>query len=454
MLRTVAAAGLVSVTGTGAAAAVGPVAFPQPVTVRRRPAPGLVPSVLEQVLDVRYAQVEVPGHGPITTRAYNGGFPGPTLRVRAGDTLLLTHINGLPPNPVHDGRAEYGHRMPHRPHSFNLHAHGMHVSPSGLADNVLREFAPRSAPGNPEPHYRTVLHIPADHPAGTYWYHPHLHGSTAEQLAGGMAGVIVVEGNIDEVPEVRAAADVVVCVNELKLRDGRVPPFDAGAWLTGVPSVFTVNGAVNPLLALRPGEVQRWRLVGATAFTALTLRLTGSAGQLTMHRIAQDGITLPAPVFAQTVELVMGNRVDVLVRGAAPGRYELRADRVPQPLLTVEVAGPPLDPPMALPRALPPGRPFLDEREVTGPDREVLFHVDPGVFPLPFPDAFRVLGTHPTPPAHPHGDLRLDPAYGLYDPGYVNHVLPLGRTERWTVRTGETSPASTTPSTCTPTRSW
>ncbi|MDH6115815.1 FtsP/CotA-like multicopper oxidase with cupredoxin domain [Kitasatospora sp. GAS204A] len=439
VLRTVAA-GLVSVTGTGAAAALGPVAFPQPVTVRRRPAPGLVPSVLEQVLDVRYAQVEVPGHGPITTRAYNGGFPGPTLRVRAGDTLLLTHVNGLPPNPVHDGRAEYGHRMPHRPHSFNLHAHGMHVSPSGLADNVLREFAPRSAPGNPEPHYRTVLHIPADHPAGTYWYHPHLHGSTAEQLAGGMAGVIVVEGDIDEVPEVRAAADVVVCVNELKLRDGRVPPFDAGAWLTGVPSVFTVNGAVNPLLALRPGEVQRWRLVGATAFTALTLRLTGPQGQLTMHRIAQDGITLPAPVPAQTVELVMGNRVDVLVRGAAPGRYELRADRVPQPLLTVEVAGPPLDPPMALPRALPPGRPFLDEREVTGPDREVLFHVDPGVFPLPFPDAFRVLGTHPTPPAHPHGDLRLDPAYGLYDPGYVNHVLPLGRTERWTVRTGETSP--------------
>ncbi|BAJ27692.1 MULTISPECIES: multicopper oxidase domain-containing protein [Kitasatospora] len=447
VLRTVAAAGLASAVGARtAAAAPAPAAFPQPVTVRRRPAPERVPSVLEQVLDVRYAEVEVPGHGRVTVRAYNGAFPGPTLRVRAGDTLLLTHVNGLPPNPVHPAHPahpagnSHGARMPHRPHSFNLHAHGMHVSPAGLADNVLREFAPRAAPGDPEPRYRTVLRVPADHPAGTYWYHPHLHGSTAEQLAGGMAGVIVVEGDVDEVPEVRAAADVVLCVNELKLRDGRVPPFDAGAWLAGVPSVFTVNGAVGPVLALRPGEVQRWRLVAATGFTALNLRLTGPEGQLTMHRIAQDGITLPAPVPAEEVPLVMGNRVDVLVRGGAPGRYELRADRVARPLLTVEVAGAPYDPPMTLPRTLPPGRPPLDERDVTGPDREVLFHVDPGVFPQPFPDAFRVLGTHPTPPAHPGGDLRRDPAYGLYDPDYVNHVLPLGRTERWTVRTGETSP--------------
>ncbi|MFJ3987736.1 multicopper oxidase family protein [Streptomyces sp. NPDC090032] len=399
--------------------------------------------MLEQVLDVRYADVVVPGHGRITTRAYNGGLPGPTLRVRAGDTMLLTHVNGLPPNPAQapDAGAGHGVRMAHRPNSFNVHTHGMHVSPSGLGDNVLREFAPHTAPGGPEPRYETVLHVPAHHPAGTYLYHPHLHGSTAEQMAGGMAGVIVVEGDIDDVPEVAAAADVVVCVNELKLRGGRVPPFDAGAWLTGVPSVFTVNGAVNPVVALRPGEVQRWRLVGATAFTALRLRLPGPEGALTMHRIAQDGITLPAPVAAQAVELVMGNRADVLVRGGAPGRYELRADQVPDPLLTVEVAGPPVTPPMALPRVLPPGRPFLDDREVTGPDREVVFHVDPGVFPLPFPDAFRVLGTHVTPAAHPSGDLRSDPAYGLYDPGYVNHVLPLGRMERWTVRTGETSPA-------------
>ncbi|WP_282205311.1 multicopper oxidase domain-containing protein [Kitasatospora fiedleri] len=147
--------------------------------------------MLEQVLDVRFAGIDVPGHGRITTRAYNGALPGPTLRVRAGDTLLLTHVNGLPPNPAAPGTGDaraHGARMPHRPNSFNLHTHGMHVSPSGHADNVLREFAPRAAEGDPEPRYTSVVHVPADHPAGTYWYHPHLHGSTAEQLAGAWRG--------------------------------------------------------------------------------------------------------------------------------------------------------------------------------------------------------------------------------------------------------------------------
>ncbi|WP_282205312.1 cupredoxin domain-containing protein [Kitasatospora fiedleri] len=266
--------------------------------------------------------------------------------------------------------------------------------------------------------------------------------------------MIVVEGDVDEVPEVRTAADLVVCVNELKLRDGRVPAFTSNTWLSGVPSVFTVNGAVGPVLALRPGEVQRWRLVGATAFTALTLQLVGENGTLTMHRIAQDGVTLPAPVAARTVELAMGNRVDVLVRGGAPGRYELRAARVGQPLLTVEVAGEPVDPPMGLPTALPPGRPFLDEREATGPGREVVFHADPGVLPQPFPDAFRILGSHPTPPAHPGGDLRRDPRTACTTPATSTTCCRWAAPNAGRSAPARPPPASTTPSTCTPTRSW
>ncbi|GHB67740.1 hypothetical protein GCM10010347_42300 [Streptomyces cirratus] len=416
--------------------------FPQPAVARSRPGHGpTVPSV-EQTLDVRFTEVTVPGHGRITTRAYNGAIPGPTLRVRGGGVLRLTHVNGLPPNPPHDG----GHNIPHHPNSFNLHTHGMHVSPSGHADNVLREFAPRTArqvaAGGPEPRYTTTVHVPAGHPAGTYWYHPHLHGSTAEQIAGGMAGVIIVEGDVDEVPEIKAAADIVVCISELKVKDGKVPAFTSGNWMTGVPSVFTVNGAVNPTLQLRPGAVQRWRLVAATAFTSLRLEVAGSRARLPMHQIAQDGITFPRTVTLDRLELAMGNRADVLIRGGTPGRYELRADGVSGALMTIEVAGEPVVPPMALPTALPPGRPFLNEQDLTDPgaDRKVLFHADQGVFPGTFPNAFRILGTGATPPAGPDADLTRDPAYGLFDPGYVNHTLRLGTVERWTVRTDETLP--------------
>ncbi|MEV7565414.1 multicopper oxidase family protein [Streptomyces tanashiensis] len=448
VLKALPAAGLSVASGGPLAqrSAVAPTLFPQPAVVASRPVPGSASAVVE-TLDVRYTDVDIPGYGRVTTRTYNGTIPGPTLRVRGGQVLRLTHINGLPPDPPHTG----GHNTPHRPNSFNLHTHGMHVCPSGHADNVLREFAPRTedeaAAGAAEPRYRSTVHVPADHPAGTYWYHPHLHGSIAEQIVGGMAGVIIVEGDVDEVPEIGAAADLVVCINELKIKDGRIPAFTAGNWVTGIPSTFTVNGTVNPALRLRPGEVQRWRLVAATAFTSLRLRVSGDHGSLPLHQIAQDGVTFPRPVTLDQLDLAMGNRADILIRGGTPGRYELRSHAMDAPLMTIEVTGAPLRPAMELPTSLPPGRPFLDEKSVSHPgnDREVVFHTDPGVFPGAFPNAFRVLGTHPTPAADPHGDLSRDPAYGLFDPGHVNHTLRLGTVERWTVRTDETLPAHSHP---------
>ncbi|WP_181139994.1 multicopper oxidase family protein [Streptomyces sp. Ru71] len=420
-----------------------PTSFPQPAVSASRRVSGSGSPVLQQTLDVRFSEVVVPGHGSVTTRAYNGTIPGPTLRVRGGDIMRLTHINGLPPNPSHTG----GHNTPHHANSFNLHTHGMHVSPSGHADNVLREFAPRTpeevAAGAPEPRYKTTIHVPADHPAGTYWYHPHLHGSTAEQLVGGMAGVIIVEGDVDEVPEIKAAADVVVCINELKMKNGRVPAFTSDRWVTGIPSTFTVNGAVNPTLRLRPGEVQRWRLVAATAFTALRLQVSGDGGDLPLHQIAQDGVTFATPVSLRAVDMAMGNRADVLVQATKPGTYELRAHAVTVPLMTIEVAGEPIKPPMKLPTSLPQGLPFLDESDITDPhaDREVIFHTDAGVFSGPYPSAFRILGAGATPAADPDGDLTRDPAYGLFDPAYTNHTLRLGTVERWTIRTDGTMPA-------------
>ncbi|MFD8479949.1 multicopper oxidase family protein [Kitasatospora sp. NPDC059673] len=419
--------------------------FPQPEVSARAADPA--PQIVEQTLDVRFTELSVPGYGQVTTRTYNGTIPGPTLRVRGGDTLRLTHINGLPPNrPFHGD-----HNTPHHANSFNLHTHGMHVSPSGHADNIQRVFAPRTATevalGAAEPRYTSTIHIPADHPAGTYWYHPHLHGATAEQIVGGMAGVIIVEGDIDEVPEIEAAEDIVVCISELKFDDGEVPAFTSGNWVTDIPSTFAVNGAVNPTITLRQGEVQRWRLVAATAFTGLHLRISGECEDLTMHQIAQDGISFAAPVAHDVVHLAMGNRADVLVRGDRPGQYRLLADGVPEPLMTVEVADEPVEPPMELPTSLPLGRPFLDENDITDPDadREVIFHVDPRVLPGAFPNAYRMLGSNPTPPADPDGDLRRDPAYGRFDPHYVNHTLRLGTVERWTVRTDETLPAHAHP---------
>ena len=73
----------------------------------------------------------------------------------------------------------------------NLHLHGLHVSPNGDADNIFRDAAPQTS-------LTYQYHIPADHPSGTYWYHPHFHGSSSLQLASGMRGALIVEDDDED----------------------------------------------------------------------------------------------------------------------------------------------------------------------------------------------------------------------------------------------------------------
>ena len=64
---------------------------------------------------------------------------GPTLILKPGDTLRMTIRNQLPPNP--DEMPE-DINEPHHFNTTNIHTHGLHVDPSGIADNVMRKMAP------------------------------------------------------------------------------------------------------------------------------------------------------------------------------------------------------------------------------------------------------------------------------------------------------------------------
>ena len=81
----------------------------------------------------------------------------------------------------------------------NLHVHGLHVSPEGNGDNVFLTVKAGES-------FQYEFQIPENHPAGLYWYHPHLHGRTTNQVFGGMAGAIIVEGDIDELARDRRGA--------------------------------------------------------------------------------------------------------------------------------------------------------------------------------------------------------------------------------------------------------
>jgi FtsP/CotA-like multicopper oxidase with cupredoxin domain len=123
---------------------------------------------------------------------------GPTIRLNPSETARITVSNKLPEDTC--VRPEGTHNVPHCFNVTNLHAHGLHVSPAGNSDNVLIEIGPGQT-------FEYEYNIPADHPAGTFWYHAHRHGSTALQVSSGMAGALIING--DRTPDVSESGEYI-----------------------------------------------------------------------------------------------------------------------------------------------------------------------------------------------------------------------------------------------------
>ncbi|WCM90284.1 multicopper oxidase family protein [Acidovorax sp. NCPPB 3576] len=119
-------------------------------------------------------------------------FVSPMLEIRPGDTIRIRLNNQLPPDPSCTTFAD-GVNTPHCFNGTNLHTHGLWVNPAGNGDNVLISI-------NPTVSFEYEYNIPSDHPAGTFWYHTHRHGSTALQVASGMAGALVIRGDRPPTP--------------------------------------------------------------------------------------------------------------------------------------------------------------------------------------------------------------------------------------------------------------
>lgn len=138
-------------------------------------------------------------------------YVAPTLVARPGNTVRILMRNLLPEEPGCPGHGP-DINVPHCFNTTNLHSHGLWVSPAGISDNVLRTLPP-----NKTFTYEYEYNIPLDHPAGTFWYHPHVHGSTAIQVASGLAGALIVKG--DRVPQLAAGGGVIPGDVDVLLKD-------------------------------------------------------------------------------------------------------------------------------------------------------------------------------------------------------------------------------------------
>jgi suppressor of ftsI len=329
----------------------------------------------------------VMGGRAVTTYTFNGHAPGPTLRLQPGDALGVTLINQLD-QPT------------------NLHTHGLHVSPAGNSDNVFVHLMP----GETFSYAFAIPHAGASglYIPGLYWYHPHMHGYSSDQVSGGMAGALIVEGALDRLPGIRDLPERLLVIQATQ--------FDADGAMISFPKMdviaIFVNGQSHPAIEIAPGETQRWRIINASSFTFLNLALDGHQ----LHQIASDANPLREVRSRDQILMAPGERVEVLIQGGPEGVYALQSlpwgadlEFQAQPALPIAslISSGPVDRPEPLPTTLIE---FEDLREAAiDRRRELIFSEEMKPFEV-------LINGH------------------TFDEDRIDQTVELGATEEWLLR--------------------
>jgi bilirubin oxidase len=300
------------------------------------------PRTVEVTLTAAPARLSLAPGTETEVYAYNGTVPGPTLEVREGDRVIVHFRNALS-EPT------------------TVHWHGIHL-PFDMDGSPFHPIQPG------EQHDYDFTVMPGS--AGTYWYHPHFAHSTGTQVAKGLYGALIVRAADDPLPS--SIKEQVLILSDSRLDpDGSIRMAEPGTaqWRIDFENgregnLLFVNGRIMPTVELRSGEVQRWRIINASAARTYRLALAGH----TFLHIGGDGGLFEHSVEVKEIVLASAERVEVLVRATgAPGdRVVLQSlpyDRYipqtkpadwnrPRDLLTVQYAAAAPVTPIALPSTL------------------------------------------------------------------------------------------------------
>lgn len=261
------------------------------------------PGIFEANLEAKAGIVNVNGV-QANLLTYNGYYPGPTINIKKGELLRIHFKNSLPQTGTNILGYERG--------ITNIHTHGFHVSPKEPADAAhLMVMAGETY----DYQYDT-----SKQPAGTMcFYHCHVHGLTAEQYWAGLAGCLITEDPNNLLSSYETHTMV---IKDISLSGSQPTAYSSTMdYMKGKEgSIVMVNGQVNPVLNIRPGQVQRWRILNAANARFLKLNLQQHGLQL----IGTDGGLLDKPYAVSEILVAPGERVDLLVKAVkTTGSYKL-----------------------------------------------------------------------------------------------------------------------------------
>ena len=215
--------------------------------------------------------------------AYNGSVPGSMIEVMEGDKFRATFHNLIENQDT------------------TIHWHGLDV-PSDQDGNPTHPVASGAA--------RVYEFKIPEGSAGSYWYHPHPHGKTAEQVYRGLAAPFIVRSKNDPLP--KELGDTVLFMSTISLNaDGSITEnTQSDQWNGREGDHVLVNGAKQPVLDVAPGTSRRFRLYNATNGRFLRLAFEGHY----MTLVGTDGGLLGEPVAdLEEILLAPAERAEVVV---------------------------------------------------------------------------------------------------------------------------------------------
>ena len=250
-----------------------------------RPAPSEVPVLPGEPTRVwRYSGQLLKGPAD-TLEVLPESYLGPVIRLRRGQNVRVRFANHLDEHSI-------------------VHWHGLDVPES--ADGHPRLAIPRGT--------EYVYEFEVTNRAGTYWYHPHPHMRTGAQVYHGLAGLLLICDDEEEVLALPAGGAELLCV----LQDRE---FDAGNQLIfradGMPAMMNgvlgdrvlVNGRPQPTTEVDAA----WHRVRVLNGSNARIYKLAWSRDLQMVVIGGDGGLLEKPVERQALTLAPGQRADLLL---------------------------------------------------------------------------------------------------------------------------------------------
>ena len=213
------------------------------------------------------------------TIGYNGSYLGPTIILNKGQNVTLNVTNMLNDTTT-------------------THWHGLHVAP-------MNDGSPHTPilSGNVWSPSFNVLDN-----AATYWYHPHLHGKTMEQVLMGASGLIIVRDSLEanlNLPR-KYGVDDFPLVLQWKTFDSSSKQIVMSDELD---NATLVNGVLNGQLNV-PAQKVRFRVLNGSSHRYFNLAMNDNR---TFQVIGGDEGLLNAPVSLNRLIISPGERYEIVM---------------------------------------------------------------------------------------------------------------------------------------------